>query len=94
MSKSSRSWIGPACRRQVNNRLGKNAGGEPITEWIIYGAASGSVRCVIELHLLLETALNKLFDKITLRNFGDAMRIHHGFSAEPFSKDKYVMNGT
>ena len=35
--------------------------------------------------------LNKsdLFDEITLRNFGDAMRIHHGFSAEPFSKDKF-----
>ena len=24
-----------------------------------------------------------------MRNFGDAMRIHHGFSAEPFSKDKF-----
>ncbi len=25
----------------------------------------------------------------TLNNFGDALRIHHGFSAEPFSKDKF-----
>jgi hypothetical protein len=30
-----------------------------------------------------------LFDAITLQNFGDAMRIHHSFSAEPFSKDKF-----
>jgi hypothetical protein len=29
------------------------------------------------------------FDKMTLQNFGDAMRIHHSFSAEPFSKDKF-----
>lgn len=30
-----------------------------------------------------------LFDEITLQNFGDAMRIHHAFSSEPFSKDKF-----
>lgn len=30
-----------------------------------------------------------LFDEITLQNFGDAMRIQHGFSAVPFSKDKF-----
>lgn len=30
-----------------------------------------------------------LFDKETLDNFGDALRIHHSFSAEPFSKDKF-----
>ena len=30
-----------------------------------------------------------LFDEITLRNFGDAMRVHHSFSSEPFSKDKF-----
>lgn len=30
-----------------------------------------------------------LFDEIVLRNFGDAMRVHHSFSAEPFSKDKF-----
>jgi type II restriction enzyme len=30
-----------------------------------------------------------LFDEITLQNFGDAIRIHHSFSSEPFSKDKF-----
>lgn len=30
-----------------------------------------------------------LFDEATLLNFGDAMRVHHSFSAEPFSKDKF-----
>jgi len=30
-----------------------------------------------------------LFDQTTLQNFGDAMRVHHSFSAEPFSKDKF-----
>lgn len=30
-----------------------------------------------------------LFDEETLQNFGDAMRVHHSFSAEPFSKDKF-----
>lgn len=30
-----------------------------------------------------------LFDEQTLQNFGDAMRVHHSFSAEPFSKDKF-----
>jgi type II restriction enzyme len=30
-----------------------------------------------------------IFDEIVLRNFGDAMRVHHSFSAEPFSKDKF-----
>ena len=30
-----------------------------------------------------------LFDRNTLENFGDALRIHHSFSAEPFSKDKF-----
>ncbi len=29
------------------------------------------------------------FDEVTLQNFGDAMRVHHGFSSEPFSKDKF-----
>ena len=35
--------------------------------------------------------LNKsdLFGEITLQNSGDAMRIHHGFSGAPFSKDKF-----
>jgi len=30
-----------------------------------------------------------LFDETTLQNFGDAIRIHHSFSSEPFSKDKF-----
>lgn len=30
-----------------------------------------------------------LFDKGILENFGDALRIHHSFSMEPFSKDKF-----
>jgi hypothetical protein len=30
-----------------------------------------------------------LFDEELLRNFGEAMRVHHSFSAEPFSKDKW-----
>jgi hypothetical protein len=29
------------------------------------------------------------FNKAALEDFGDALRIHHGFSAEPFSKDKF-----
>lgn len=32
---------------------------------------------------------SNLFDIDVMRNFGDALRIHHGFSAEPFSKDKF-----
>ena len=30
-----------------------------------------------------------LLDEVTLQNFGDAMRVHHSFSSEPFSKDKF-----
>jgi hypothetical protein len=30
-----------------------------------------------------------IFDETVLRNFGDAMRVHHSFSVEPFSKDKF-----
>ena len=30
-----------------------------------------------------------LFDRATLDTFGDALRIHHSFSIEPFSKDKF-----
>lgn len=35
--------------------------------------------------------LNKIdiVDDTILQNFGDAMRVHHSFSAEPFSKDKF-----
>jgi len=32
---------------------------------------------------------SNLLDKVTLENFGDALRIHHSFSAESFSKDKF-----
>jgi len=32
---------------------------------------------------------SNLLDKATLENFGDALRIHHSFSAESFSKDKF-----
>lgn len=30
-----------------------------------------------------------LFDQKTVQNFGDALRIHHSFSGEAFSKDKF-----
>ena len=30
-----------------------------------------------------------MFDETVLKNFGDAIRVHHSFSAEPFSKDKF-----
>ncbi len=30
-----------------------------------------------------------LFNETILENFGDALRIHHSFSMEPFSKDKF-----
>ncbi len=30
-----------------------------------------------------------IFNKTSLDNFGDALRIHHSFSIEPFSKDKF-----
>lgn len=35
-----------------------------------------------------------VFDRTSLNDFGDALRIHHCFSSEPFSKDKfeYVFN--
>jgi len=36
-----------------------------------------------------EILSSELFDRTTLENFGDALRIHHSFSAEPFSKDKF-----
>jgi len=37
-----------------------------------------------------------IIDRETLYNFGDALRIHHSFSVEPFSKDKfeYVLEQT
>ncbi|MBI3872537.1 MAG: restriction endonuclease [candidate division Zixibacteria bacterium] len=30
-----------------------------------------------------------IFDAETIQNFGDAIRVHHSFSAEPFTKDKF-----
>ena len=36
-----------------------------------------------------EVIASDLFDQNTVENFGDALRIHHSFSAEPFSKDKF-----
>jgi len=38
-----------------------------------------------------EYTLNEsdIFDTITLQNFGDAIRVHHSFSSEPFTKDKF-----
>jgi type II restriction enzyme len=43
-----------------------------------------------------EISQSDLFDKHSLENFGDALRIHHSFSVEPFSKDKfeYVLEQT
>ena len=38
---------------------------------------------------LFSLSKSDLFDDATLKNFGDAMRVHHSFSAEPFSKDKF-----
>ena len=32
---------------------------------------------------------NDFLDRTSLNDFGDAMRIHHSFSAEPFTKDKF-----
>lgn len=36
-----------------------------------------------------ETKASDLFSDESLRDFGEAMRVHHSFSAEPFSKDKF-----
>ena len=36
-----------------------------------------------------ETLSNEFLDEETVENFGDALRIHHSFSIEPFSKDKF-----
>lgn len=50
----------------------------PINVVAVFGA---------EHHFALSNS--DLFDETTLLNFGDAMRVHHSFSAEPFSKDKF-----
>lgn len=44
---------------------------------------------VFESEHRFEVIESDLFDKNTVVNFGDALRIHHSFSAEPFSKDKF-----
>lgn len=44
---------------------------------------------VFSLELQITVDSLTLFDEATLINFGDAMRIHHCFSEEPFSKDKF-----
>ncbi|MBF0507679.1 MAG: hypothetical protein HQK57_01980 [Deltaproteobacteria bacterium] len=43
-----------------------------------------------------EIQQSDLLDRNTLEQFGDALRIHHSFSIEPFSKDKfeYVLEQT
>ena len=46
--KSNKSWIGSIIDPE-------NAGGRSIAKCIIYRAASGFARCVIELRLLFET---------------------------------------
>lgn len=33
--------------------------------------------------------IDSILDEKALQNFGDALRIHHSFSSEPFSKDKF-----
>lgn len=40
-------------------------------------------------HYRFSASQSDIFDEVVLRNFGDAMRVHHSFSAEPFSKDKF-----
>lgn len=47
------------------------------------------VVCVFEADHNFVLTQSDLFDYDTLQNFGDALRVHHSFSAEPFSKDKF-----
>ncbi len=51
---------------------------------------------VFDCYSKFEIRQSDLFDKYSLENFGDALRIHHSFSVEPFSKDKfeYVLEQT
>lgn len=44
---------------------------------------------VFGAHHQYTIAKSDIFDETVLKNFGDAMRVHHSFSAEPFSKDKF-----
>ncbi|MDD2463145.1 MAG: hypothetical protein PHI97_04050 [Desulfobulbus sp.] len=36
-----------------------------------------------------EIITSDIIDNVILLNFGDALRVHHSFSVEPFSKDKF-----
>lgn len=44
---------------------------------------------VFESSHAFEILQKSILDAETLENFGDALRIHHSFSLEPFSKDKF-----
>ena len=56
----------------------------------------GKVIKVFEGHYNFVIHESDIIDRETLHNFGDALRIHHSFSIEPFSKDKfeYVLEQT
>lgn len=51
---------------------------------------------VFDSQFKFQICQSDLFDEESLCNFGDALRIHHSFSIEPFSKDKfeYVLEQT
>jgi hypothetical protein len=44
---------------------------------------------VFEMPYTFEVFHSDFIDQRALENFGDALRIHHSFSSEPFSKDKF-----
>jgi type II restriction enzyme len=48
-----------------------------------------SVIRVLESPHSFKIVRDGFFNKTALEDFGDALRIHHSFSAEPFSKDKF-----
>jgi hypothetical protein len=47
------------------------------------------VIAVFKMPYTFEVFHSDFIDKQALENFGDALRIHHSFSSEPFSKDKF-----
>jgi type II restriction enzyme len=47
------------------------------------------VTSVFEAPFAFKVISSDIFDKTTLENFGDALRIHHSFSGEAFTKDKF-----
>lgn len=49
----------------------------------------GRVLDIFDLPHQFEVHQSDLFDDETLQNFGDALRIHHSFSNEAFTKDKF-----